>query len=243
MSLVHNRPVRDILFETIPNTLQLTAVVFVLQFLLGLIFGIITALKRNSKIDLSISSILLFLYSVPGFWLALMLVMIFSLHLGWLPSSHMSSLHIDGGIWLQLADRLRHLVLPVTVLTMPFAAYTARFVRGSLSDVLVEDYIRTAIAYGINRRQVIFKYALKNALLPVATLMGMYLPFLLGGAVITEYIFAWPGMGRLTINAIFAHDFPIILASSFLAALAVVIGNMLSDLLYATIDPRIRLVK
>ncbi|MFQ5677398.1 MAG: ABC transporter permease, partial [bacterium] len=132
------------------------------------------------------------------------------------------------------------LILPAAILAMPFAASTARFVRSSLSEVLNQDYIRTAKAYGIPVRKILFQYALKNALLPLVTLLGLHLPFLLGGAVITEHIFAWPGFGRITVNAIFTHDFPVILASTFLAAVAVVVGNQISDLLYFFADPRIR---
>ena len=120
-------------------------------------------------------------------------------------------------------------------------AHTARFVRGTLCEVLSQDYIRTARAYGIRPRKIIFRYALKNALLPVTTLFGLYLPFLLGGSVITEYIFSWPGMGRIAVNAILAHDFPIILASNIIAALTVIIGNLMSDILNALVDPRIKL--
>ena len=169
-----------------------------------------------------------------------MAVLVFSLKLGWLPSSQMQSLQIADGAWAQFTDRLRHLILPAGVLAAPFVAHTARFIRGSLSEVLQQDYIRTAYAFGIPARKVLFKYALKNAVLPLASLFGFYLPFLLGGAVITEYIFAWPGFGRITVNAIFAHDFPMILAGNFIAALAVVIGNLISDLVSKAVDPRIR---
>ncbi|MFQ5770942.1 MAG: ABC transporter permease, partial [bacterium] len=234
--------VSAILRETIPNTLQLTLVVFVLQLIFGIFLGVFTALKRNSKLDMAISSVLLFFYSMPGFWLALMAILIFSLKLGWLPTSQMRSLHTLHGFWPVLWDRIHHLVLPAAVLAAPFIAYTARFVRSSLAEVLEQIYIRTAFAYGIKSRQILFKYALKNSLLPLVTLSGLYLPFILGGAVITEYIFAWPGMGRITVNAIFAHDFPVILATCFIAALTVVVGNLISDLLYVVVDPRIKYV-
>jgi peptide/nickel transport system permease protein len=241
VSFVQQRPIRDILGEALLNTLQLTSVVFVLQLLLGVVLGIITAVNRHTKLDVSISSVLLFFYSMPGFWLALIAIMIFSLKLGWLPSSQMKSFLEIGGIWSQVLDRIKHLILPVTVLSVPFIAYTARFVRGSVSEILEQDYIRTALAYGISKRQILYKYTLKNALLPLATLLGLYLPFLLGGAVITEYIFAWPGMGRITVNAIFAHDFPVILASTFIAAITVIVGNLISDLMYVAVDPRIKI--
>lgn len=242
VSFLLNRPVAAALAEAIPNTLLLTVTVFLLQLMLGSALGILGAAARGSRLDRYLGNGLLLLYSLPGFWLALMAILLFSLQLGWLPSSHMASIDTAPDLLSQLVDRLRHLALPALVLTTPFAAYTARFLRGSLIEALGQEYIQTARAYGLSETQVVFKYALKNALLPVVTLLGLYLPFLLGGAVITEYIFAWPGMGRLTINAIFAHDFPVILATAFVAAVSVVIGNLLSDILYAAVDPRISIM-
>jgi len=241
ISLMQHRAVLDIFYETIPNTLRLTVPVFVIQLVLGIIIGVITALKKNGKLDIITNSVLLFLYSMPGFWVALIAIMIFSLHLGWLPSSQMSSLHSIEGFWPIVWDRIRHLILPALVLSIPFITYTARFVRSSLIDVLRQPYIQMAKAYGLKKSDILFKYALKNALLPVVTLIGLYIPFLIGGAVITEYIFGWPGMGRITVDALFAHDFPVILASNFIATLTVILGNLLSDILYLIVDPRIKI--
>ncbi len=240
ISFFQHRPVAEILGEALPNTLQLTAVVFLLQLCLGVALGAVAALKRDSLVDTLINGGLLFVYSMPGFWLALIAILVFSLKLGWLPSSQMATLGMAGGVWAICVDRLRHLVLPSLVLAAPFTAATARFVRNSLIEALSQKYIRTALAYGLSRRRVLFKYALKNALLPLVTLFGLNLPFLLGGSVVIEHIFAWPGLGRITVAAIMSHDFPVILASTFVAALAVVAGNQLSDLLYLLVDPRIR---
>lgn len=240
-SLFYKKPIGQILGRAIPNTLQLTIVVFVLQLFLGTLLGIFCGIKQNTRVDSIIDSGLLVLYSVPGFWLALIAIRVFSYSLGWLPSSQMASLAISGEFWTVFADRLKHLVLPVLVLSAPFIAYTARFVRGSYREVLNQNYIRTARAYGLKKEDIYFRFALKNALLPLGTLIGLYLPFLLSGAVITEYIFAWPGMGRVTIEAIFTHDFPLILATTFIGASAVVLGNLLSDLFYLIVDPRIKL--
>ncbi len=239
-SFSYKRPVWELLRETIPNTLRLTAIVFVLQLTIGVLVGIPSAILRNTRIDRVISGVLVFFYSIPGFWLALTAILIFSYHLGWLPSSQMATIGLSGDFWTVMPDRLRHLVLPVFVLVLPFAAYTARFVRGSFCEILDQDYVRTAFAYGLSRGRIYFRYALKNALLPLATLLGLSLPFLLGGAVITEYIFSWPGMGQLTIESIFTHDFPVILAATSIAAAAVVFGNLISDILYVIIDPRIK---
>jgi peptide/nickel transport system permease protein len=238
---MQHRAVSEIFLEAIPNTLRLTVSVFIIQLIVGILLGVITALKKNGKLDVLINSILLFLYSMPGFWVALIAIMIFSLKLGWLPSSQMSSMHSIEGFWPVIWDKIRHLILPAAVLSIPFVTYTARFVRGSLIEVLRQPYMQTARAFGLKRSEIVFKYALKNTLLPVVTLIGLYIPFLLGGAVITEYIFGWPGMGRITVDAIFSYDYPVILASNFIAAFAVIIGNLISDLMYVIVDPRIQM--
>ncbi len=240
ISLAHHRPVGLILREAIPNTLQLTLAAFFLQLIVGVGLGVLAALNKHTALDHVTSGLLLFWYSMPGFWVALMALLLFSYKLGWLPSSQMASLTPIQGLYGVVWDRIRHLILPAGVLAIPFACYTARFVRGTLIEILSEDYIRTCWAYGLKRRRILVRYALRSALLPLSTLISFYLPFLLGGAVITEYIFSWPGMGRITVNAIFAHDYPLILATTLVAAGMVVVGNLLSDLLYAFIDPRIR---
>lgn len=240
VSFIHQRPVREILLEAVLNTLQLTVVVFVLQLLLGIALGVFMAIKENTKLDLGLGAVLLFFYSMPGFWLALMGILVFSYQLNWLPASQMQSFDVAGGFTAVFVDRIRHILLPASVLTLPLAASTAKYVRNSFIEILRTPYMRTAKAYGLKPGTILLRYAMKNALLPVVTLFGLNLPFLIGGAVVTEYIFSWPGMGRVTVNAIFAHDFPVVLASTFLAAVAVVIGNQISDILYAFADPRIR---
>jgi peptide/nickel transport system permease protein len=241
VSFLYKQPVIKVISQVIPNTLQLTLVVFIFQIILGTLLGVFTGLKKGTKVDKVINATLLIFYSVPGFWLALMFIMVFSYLLGWLPSSQMYTIDISQNFWVIVLDRIKHLILPGTVLFLPFLAYTARFVRGSYCEVLKQEYIRTAHAYGLQRRKIYLKYALKNTSLDLATLIGLYFPFLLGGAVITEYVFAWPGIGRMTIEAIFAHDYPLILASSVIAAISVNLGNLFSDLLYLFIDPRIKL--
>jgi len=238
-SYQHHRAVSELFAGAIPNTLKLTLSVVFIQIIVGIPLGIISAIKRYSKFDNILNFLLLILYSMPGFWLALIAIMVFSLHLGWLPSSQMSSLYPLDGFGSQLFDQLRHLILPATILSIPFVTYTFRFVRGKMIEVLNQQYIITARAYGIKPWRIIYHYALKNALLPLVTSIGLFLPFLLGGAVIIEYIFSWPGMGKITVDAIFARDIPVILASNFIAAMAVVFGNLISDLLYMVVDPRI----
>jgi peptide/nickel transport system permease protein len=184
----------------------------------------------------------LFIYSMPHFWLALMLILIFSLGLGWLPASQMHSVNASGLTAVEyFMDLLKHMIMPVFVLGIASAASTVRYMRSSMLEVIRQDYIRTARAKGLSERKVIWKHALRNALLPLITIIGLSFPFLLSGAVITEVVFAWPGMGRVTIDAIFSRDYPLIIANTFVAGIMVIGGNLLADVLYAAADPRVRL--
>jgi peptide/nickel transport system permease protein len=152
-----------------------------------------------------------------------------------------SFLAAEAGFWQALGDRIQHLILPVAVLGLTGAAAISRYLRGSIIEVLQQDYIRLAQAKGLSKSKVYFRHALKNALLPVITLIGLYLPLLLGGAFVVEVIFAWPGMGRMAYEAIFAKDYPVIFAVNFIAAAMVIAGNLFADLLYQFVDPRIRM--
>ncbi len=242
VSLAYNVPVRSLLADAIPNTLRLTIAALLLHIVIGMALGIVSAARRYSFFDRFSTVAALFIYSIPSFWLGLMLILLFSLKLGVLPSSHMQSIGAEqlSGIAL-FADRLRHLVLPAFVLGIASAASMARYMRGSMLDVLREDYIRTARAKGLPEGTVFLKHALKNAAIPIVTIIGLSLPFLLGGAVVTEKIFSWPGMGRLTVDAIYARDYPVVLAVNFVVAFMVISGNLLADIGYALLDPRITL--
>jgi peptide/nickel transport system permease protein len=241
VSFTAHRPVADILLETIPNTLQLTFLALLLNLIVGIVIGVIAAIKQYTALDHAITVSALFIYSMPSFWLGLMLILLFSLLLGWLPASQMQSINSDlFGFWHRLGDRITHLIMPVFVLGIATAAGTARFMRGSLLEVIRQDFIRTARAKGLTERKVIFKHGLRNALIPIVTLTGLSLPFLLGGSVITETIFAWPGMGRVAITAIFARDYPVVLAANLIAAVMVVLGSLMADITYSFLDPRIR---
>jgi peptide/nickel transport system permease protein len=241
VSFSHHRPVADILIETIPNTLTLTVWALALDLLLGVVIGVISAVRQYTWVDNTITLGALFVYSMPSFWLGLMLIILLSLKLGLLPASQMES--VDAEYMPALArvwDRFLHLLMPVFVLGIGAAASVARYMRGSLLEVIRQDYIRTARAKGLPERTVIFKHALVNALLPIITLLGLYLPFLMSGSVVTETIFAWPGMGRVTVGAIFARDYPIVMAANLVAGVMVVGGNLIADVLYGVVDPRIR---
>jgi peptide/nickel transport system permease protein len=241
------RPIADILPEVLWNTLQLMLASLVVIFLVGMLVGIVQAVRQYSASDNVLTFLALFFYSMPSFWFALMLVLLFSWKAnqwGWplqLPATGMTSvgyefLSFGEKVW----DRTSHMILPVIALGIGNAAGVARYMRGSMLEVIHQDYIRTARAKGLSERAVIFKHALRNALIPIITLLGLYLPVLLSGSVLVETIFAWPGMGRLIVDAIFQRDYPLVMATSFVAAAMVVAGNLLADVMYAVVDPRIR---
>jgi len=246
-SFAQSRPVAAILLDALPNTLVLAAISLVLVFLIGIVLGVIQAVRQNTLTDNSLSVIGLFFYSMPSFWLGLMLMLVFSLKAsewGWpisLPPTGVTSVDYDFmSAGEKFRDRIAHLVLPVATLTLALAAGVARYTRGQMLEVVRQDYIRTARAKGLPERTVIFKHALRNSLIPVITLLGLNLPYLFSGAVFIEYIFAWPGMGRVIVEAIYQRDYPLVMATSFLFAAIVVIGNLIADMLYAVADPRIR---
>ncbi len=241
------RPVADILIETLPNTLVLTVSSLLLMFTVGVAVGVWQAVRQNSVADNVLGATSLFFYSMPSFWLALMLMLLFSLKAhqwGWpiaFPPTGMTSVDYEFlGFFGRLGDRLMHLFLPVTTLTLALAAGVSRYTRGQMLEVVRQDYVRTARAKGLPEVAVILRHALRNSLIPVITLLGLYLPFLFSGAVFVEYIFGWPGMGRVIVDGILQRDYPVVMATSFLFAVIVVLGNLLADVLYAVADPRIR---
>ncbi len=241
------RPVADILIETLPNTLVLTVSSLLLMFTVGVAVGVWQAVRQNSVADNVLGATSLFFYSMPSFWLALMLMLLFSLKAhqwGWpiaFPPTGMTSVDYEFlGFFGRLGDRLMHLFLPVTTLTLALAAGVSRYARGQMLEVVRQDYVRTARAKGLPEVAVILRHALRNSLIPVITLLGLYLPFLFSGAVFVEYIFDWPGMGRVIVDGILQRDYPVVMATSFLFAVIVVLGNLLADVLYAVADPRIR---
>jgi peptide/nickel transport system permease protein len=246
-SFAQSRPVSQIVLEALPNTLMLTGTALVLVFLSGILIGVVQAVRQYSLFDSTSSVFSLFFYSMPSFWLALMLMLVFSLKAhqwGWpiaLPPTGITSVDYEflsaAG---KIGDRLSHLVLPVATLTLALAAGVARYTRGQMLEVIRQDYIRTARAKGLPERTVIIRHALRNSMLPVITLLGLYLPFLFSGTIFVEVIFAWPGMGRVMVDAIFQRDYPLVMATSFIFAVIVVLGNLLADVLYAVADPRIR---
>ncbi len=247
-SVVAGRPVGDLLWSVIPNTLLLTATSLLLIFVVGILIGVVQAVRQGGFTDSVLSFLTLTFYSVPSFWLAIMLILVFSVGARsfwdwpfYFPSSGVVS---QGHEFLPLVERLGdhlwHLTLPVLSLTLVVAAGVSRYVRSSMLEVIRQDYVRAARARGLPEHRVIFRHALRNALLPVVTLFGLFFPFLLSGTVFIEAVFAWPGMGKLLVDSIFQRDFPVVMAGTFVFAVMVVVGNLLADLLYAVVDPRIR---
>lgn len=244
-SFSQHRPVVESLGRALPNTLLLGGVSLTLIFTIGCAAGVVQAVRQYSALDETLTFGALFIYSMPNFWLALMLVLLVSAPwwpeaLG-LPVSGMTSVgHESLGTWGRIVDYARHLVLPSVALGLASAAGVARYTRGSMLEVIRQDYVRTARAKGLSRTRVVLRHALRNALLPVISLLGLYLPLLFGGAVVIEVVFSWPGMGRLLYNGILARDYPLVMAATFSFGALVVAGNLVADLLYAAADPRVR---
>jgi peptide/nickel transport system permease protein len=226
-SLRHDEPALALVFERMPATLELTAVGLGLALLLAIPAGIVSALFRNSALDYVSTVVALTGQAMPTFWLGIMLILVFSVGFQVLPSSG------RGG--------LANLILPAVTLGLFTAARTMRLTRSALLEVLGQDYVRTARAKGVAERAVVWKHALRNASIPIITIVGLELGTLLGGAVITETIFAWPGVGRLSVQAIYNRDYPLVQASVFVLASTFVLVNLAVDLVYTYLDPRIRL--
>lgn len=241
-SIFQERPVFDIIFEALPNTILLSVVSLLIIQFVGITLGTIQAMRQYTPADAGISVVSLFFYSMPRFWLALMLQLVFALMWPILPSSGMTDavMHDYMTPLEQFWDYCVHLILPGLALGVASAAGIARYMRSSLLEVIRQDYIRTARAKGLSETTITVKHGMRNALLPIITILGLQLPFLFSGSVLVETIFAWPGMGRLIVQAIFSQDTPVIIGCFFVMTLLVVAGNLLADILYALVDPRIR---
>jgi len=241
ISFAQLRPVRTVVAEALPATLLLAAAALLIEYGVGTALGVAAARRSGTAWDKSIRVATLLLYSQPIFWLGLMAILLFSDRLGWLPASHMHSVGADEmGRGARLADLGKHLVLPAMTLGLAHAGGAARFVRAGLLEVLSRDYIRTARAKGLSERRVVWVHGLRAALVPIIQLLGLSVPSLLSGALVTEVVFAWPGLGRVTYDAIMARDSPVLLATTGVAAILVVGSNLVADLLHAAVDPRVR---
>ena len=231
------QPVLTMIGQNLGPTLLLMGTSLVLSFALAIPVGVYSATHQYKKGDYAAVTLSFLGTSIPSFFLSLILVYVFTVRLGWLPSGGMTTLGTGGDVW----DIARHMIMPVLVLTASLAGSNIRYVRSSMLEVLQKDYLRTATAKGIGRRAVVRRHAVRNALLPIITVIGMELPMLIGGAVIVEQVFSWPGLGLLTMTAIMGRDYPVIMGVSLLSAVMVLAGNLLTDILYAVVDPTIQL--
>ena len=247
-SYSHSRPVLEVIGQILPNTLLLSTAALLVAFVAGVLIGIVQAVRQYSFWDQALSLVSLFFFSMPSFWLALMMILVFALFARnvwewpiFFPPSGTRSVDYDSlGQWDQIVDRLRYMTLPVASLALVLSAGIARYTRGSMLEVIRQDYVRTARAKGLPERTVILKHALRNALIPVITLLGLYLPVVFSGTVFIESVFGWPGMGKTIVDAIGLRDYPLVMGTSVMFAFMVVAGNLLADALYALVDPRIR---
>ncbi len=241
-SFREHRPAAAAIASRIPATLILAAAALIVAFGLGILTGAVQAARPGSRTDDALSIAALGLYSMPVFWLGVMLLMLFGVKLGWLPVGGI----VDEAIYSYLsplgrfANRLEHLVLPALTLGLVGAAVVARYQRAELLDVVHQDFMRTARAKGLSRTAVFVRHGLRNALLPIVTLFGLFFPLLLSGAVLVETVFAWPGMGKLAVDAINGRDYSVVTGIAIVAAAMVVLGNLVADLLYRVVDPRTR---
>lgn len=235
-----NLPVSQLVFDRLPNTLLLMVSALLLALTLGIAAGVVMASKVGRWPDRALSLIVLLLYSTPGFWIGLMAVVLFSVTLGWLPSDGIETLGMDlhGVDWL--LDRVRHAILPVLTLATFYIALYARLTRASMLEVQRQDFVRTAKAKGLHPVRVAVRHVLRNALLPVTTMAGLHFAALLGGAAVTETLFGWPGLGRLTLDAVLSRDYNLLLGILLLSSILVVVVNVAMDLLQAWLDPRVQ---
>lgn len=234
-SRLFSKPVLETMTAPLLNSLLLMGTSLALALILGAALGLLAVYKPHGLADAAVNAFSFAAVSLPVFWLGLMLMALFSVKLGWLPASGAGEVGEDSGI----VDRLRHLILPATALAIPGVGKYARYLRAGLLEALSQDYIRTARARGAGRWRVLTAHALRNALIPVATLLGLDLGNIVSGALITETIFAYPGMGRLIYDSIMGNDYNLALAGLLLATLLTLGGNLLADLAYAALDPRI----
>jgi len=235
------RPVADKITERIPITVALNVLSMILIIAIAIPIGVLSAVYRDSFFD-KITSVWVFIgFAMPTFWLALLLMIFFGVHLGWLPISGIRSLNFEylppGMAFL---DLIKHLILPVTLSAFGGLAGLSRYMRSNMLEVIRQDYIMTARAKGLSERAVIYKHALRNALLPVITILGLSIPGLIGGSVIFETIFAIPGMGQLFYTAVMSRDYPVVMGILFIGAVLTLLGNLIADVSYAMVDPRIR---
>jgi peptide/nickel transport system permease protein len=235
------RPVVEKISEALPITLFLNTLSLLLILAMSIPIGVYSATHQYSAIDRATTVFVFLGFAMPTFWLAILCMMFFGVELGWLPISGLKSLDYDYlSPGQQLVDRIRHIILPVGIAALTSLAGMSRYARSSMLEVFRQDYVTTARAKGLSERTVIYKHALRNALMPVVTILGLSIPSLIGGSVIFESIFAIPGMGRLFYNSVLMRDYTVVMGVLVIGALLTLIGNLIADMMYAVVDPRLR---
>jgi peptide/nickel transport system permease protein len=236
VSFISGLPIGETILSRVPATVELMGISLLFSIIFGIALGIVSALKQYSWIDYALTIFSFVGMSVPVFFLGMLLVYVFSLRLGWLPTSGLGT----AGEGFSLVDNLRHLILPAAALGILRTAVFMRYTRTSMLEVLHSDFVMTARSKGLVERVVILRHVLRNALIPIVTIIGLSLPVLFGGAVFIETVFQWPGIGLLYINAVSQRDSPMIMGLALISALIVLVSNLLTDIAYALVDPRIR---
>lgn len=243
ISFTQRRPVAEALAGAVPQTVLLAGAALAIDFVLGIALGAVMAARAGRASDMALTTVTLLVGAMPVFWVGLVLLLVFGEWLHWLPLGGAYDPALYGALSpvAQLGDRLRHLVLPALTLGLVGAGWTARYQRAAVLDALSQEWVRAARAKGASEGRVLWRHALRPALLPTVTLFGLSFPFLLTGAVLVEAVFSWPGMGRLAADAVAARDYPLVMATTIAASAMVVVGSLVADLLAAAVDPRIRL--
>ncbi|MDF2725771.1 MAG: binding-protein-dependent transport system inner rane component [Paenibacillus sp.] len=236
LSLDSQQPVSSLLAERLPNTVILASATLVFTLLIGIPLGVLAAVKRGKLVDRLVTFSSTFGMAIPEFWLGILLIIVFAVIFPILPATGM----VTAGSAFSFGDLASHIILPMLTLSILMLPNIVRFTRSAMVDVIDLDYIRTARAKGLGSFQVFFKHALRNALIPIAAIIGLIIPILLGGSIVVENVFSWPGMGRLAVQAATNRDYPVVMGVTMLVGSIVVIVNLLTDLLYSVLDPRIR---
>lgn len=232
-------PVLKLVLDRLPATLLLTGAAFLFSLATGVLFGVLAARFRGGILDSAITTLALLFYATPLFWIALMSVLLFSIQLNWLPPFDMETIGANYTGWARILDIAHHLILPAVTLGLFYMAVYTRLTRASMLEVLGLDFVKTARAKGVPESRIIRRHVLRNAVLPVFTFASMQVGQLVGGAILTETVFAWPGIGRLMFDALLQRDYPVLLGVFLVTAIVVVVVNFITDLLYRVVDPRI----
>ena len=235
----HNEPVLDLILERLPATLILMFASLGLAALLGITLGVVASLKVNSLTDNLISVGAIIFFAAPSFWVGLMMMVVFAVQLGWLPVAGMRTIGAEYGLLGALMDMLKHLVMPAVALGLFYAAVYARVTRTAMLEIFGLDFVRTARAKGLSERVVAFRHVLRNALLPIVTLLSFQIGTVLAGSIVIESVFSWPGIGTLIVEAVTGRNFPVVVGVLFVSSMLVIVANLLVDLVYMALDPRV----